>query len=71
MANQAEQKVVRGVKCQPTWGPRTKPSQPLAGNVDWDPLEQKYSPNQATDTATDNYVAKITIELNKGRSYLS
>ena len=36
-ANQVEQKAVRRVKHQP--------SPPLAGNVDWDPLEQKYNPN--------------------------
>lgn len=41
-ANQIEQKAVRRVKCQPTRGSAL---QPLAGNVDWDPLEQKYSPN--------------------------
>ena len=51
--DQAEQKVVGRVKCQPTGGPA---SQPLAGKVDWDPLEQKYSSNKAIGTATKNHL---------------
>ena len=43
-----------GVKCQPTWGPGTKASQPLAGTLTGThPLEQKYSPSWATGTATE------------------